>query len=130
MPDGPGEIGEALTHLEVSPLLVRDALEQEVGPERCSYESHPIHRDRASVEQRHAMLETLSGEFASRYVNLRAVELVVPGNVENPVGAGPLRGDVANVAVEHRGEVACEDDEFGVGSERRDAVTRKIDVEV
>ena len=70
VPDGSGEIGEPAADLEVGPRLVGDALEQEVGPERCSYESHSVDRDHVRVEQRHAMLETLPGELLACGVDI------------------------------------------------------------
>ena len=45
---------QALSDLEVGPRFSGDALEQEIGPERCPDEPHVLHRDVPWVDQRHA----------------------------------------------------------------------------
>ena len=121
---------QALSDLEVGPRFSGDALEQEIGPERCPDEPHVLHRDVPWVDQRHAVLEALSGEFASPHLDVRPVELVVPGHVEDAVGTGPASRDVPHLAGVYGREVAGEDGEFGLGGERRDEVAFEFDVQV
>lgn len=49
------------------------ALEPEVRPKRRPDESHVLDRDGTGVEQRHAALQALAREFASRDINFGAV---------------------------------------------------------
>ena len=111
----------------VRPGLAEDArVEPEIGPERRADQAYVIDGDGASVEEGDAVLEALPGEFAPRDLDVAPVELVVPGHVEDAVGTGPALRDVADSAGVHRGEVAGEDDEFGVRRERGDSVAGQI----
>ena len=105
------EVGEAAPDLVVGPRLCGGAFEAQVRPERRADEADVVDGDGPGVEERHLVAPALVRERAAREVNLGAVVLVVPRDVEDALGPGPASRGLADPVGRHRGEVAREDDD-------------------
>ena len=99
--------------------LVGDAIEQKVRPQRRADEVNVVDDDRVGVEQRDAEAAALLGELIAGAVDVGAVELMVPGDVEDVAGLGPLLGRVAHRAGADWSKVSCAHNDVGAFGELR-----------
>ena len=96
------------------------AVQAEVRPEGRSDEAHRADRDRGRVEQGHAALGAVEREQATGFLDVGAVELVVTGDIEDMLRAGPDLGREPDRAVFRRRQVSRKHDNLRPRGERRD----------
>ena len=102
---------------------------RKVGPQRCADEVHVVDDDCVGVEQRNAEAVALLGELIAGAVDVGAVELVVPRDVEDVAGLGPFLGRVAHRACADRSKVSRAHDDVGAFGELRQRVV-ELEVEI
>ena len=112
VPDPTVEVRYA-TRRAMGARLVGDAIEQKVRPQRRADEVNVVDDDRVGVEQRDTEAAALLGELIAGAVDVGAVELMVPGDVEDVAGLGPLLGRVAHRAGADWSKVSCAHSAFG-----------------
>ena len=110
-----GEVRNAPAQPSVRPGLVGLAVELQIRPQGGPDEACALDLDRTRVEEVDPDFRAFVGEPGPRVVDLRAVELVVPEDVEDVRGTSPELRELRHESLRIGREVAGEDDDVGLG---------------
>ena len=109
------EVRYALAQPSVCPDLVRLAVKLQVRPQGRPDETRALDPDHAGVEEVDPDFGAFVGEPRPRIVDLRAIELVVPEDVDDVRGGSPELRELRHESPRVGRKVAGEDDDVGRG---------------
>ena len=97
------------------PALVGLAVEPQIRPQGRPDEACTLNLDHAGIEEVDPDFHAFVGEPRPRVVDFRAVELVVPEDVEDVRGSSPELRELRHKSLRVGREIAGEDDDAGLG---------------
>ena len=109
------EVRNAPAQPSVRPGLVGLAVEPQIRPQGRPDEACALNPDHAGVEEVDPDFRALVSEPRPRVVDLRAVELVVPEDVDDVRGGSPELRELRHKPLRVGRKITCEDDDVGLG---------------